>query len=115
MKTLTLAFGMAIAATGGMAHAAAHEHDMSQHRVAMQLATNAARHEGVGVLKAMNAKDDKVQLAHEAIADLGWPAMTMWFVLRDPLPRNLKVGDAVRFELLQEDGKQWVIVAIKRK
>jgi len=115
MKTLTLAFGMAIAATGGMAHAAAHEHDMSHHRVAMQLAANAARHEGVGVLKAVNAKDGKVQLAHEAIADLGWPAMTMWFALRDPLPQDLKVGDAVRFELVQEDGKQWVIVAIKRK
>lgn len=114
MKTLTLAFGMAIAATGGMAHAATHEHDMSQHR-AMQVAANAARHEGFGVLKAVNAKDRKVQLAHEAIADLGWPAMTMWFVLRDPLPRDLKVGDSVRFELMQGESNQWVIVAIKRK
>lgn len=114
MKTLTLAFGMAIAATGGMAHAAAHEHDMSQHRV-MQLAANAVRHEGVGVLKAVNAKDGKVQLAHEAIAGLGWPAMTMWFVLRDPLPRDLKVGDAVRFELMQGESNQWVIVRIGPK
>jgi len=115
MKTLTLAFGMAIAATGGMAHAAAHDHDMSQHRTAMQLAASPARHEGFGVLKAVNAKDGKVQLAHEAIAGLGWPPMTMWFVLRDPLPRNLKVGDAVRFELMQGDGNQWVIVKIGRK
>ena len=114
MKTLTLAFGMAIAATAGMAHAATHEHDMSQHR-AMQLAANAARHEGVGVLKAVNAKDGKVQLAHEAIAGLGWPAMTMWFVLRDPLPQDLKVGDAVSFELMQGKSNQWVIVKIGRK
>lgn len=115
MKTLTLAFGMAIAATGGMAHAATHEHDMSQHRTAMQLAASPARHEGFGVLKAVNAKDGGVQLAHEAIADLGWPAMTMWFALRDPLPQNLKVGDAVRFELMQGDRNQWVIVKIELK
>lgn len=115
MKTSILAFGMAIAASGGMAHAAPHEHDAPQHRAAMQLAADAARHEGVGVLKAMNAKDGKVQLAHEAIAGLGWPPMTMWLTLRGPLPQDLKVGDAVRFELMQGNGSQWVIVKIGRK
>lgn len=115
MNTLAIALGLAIAATGGMAHAATHEHDMPQHRVAMQLVANAARHEGVGALKAVNAKDGKVQLAHEAIAGLGWPPMTMWFALRDPLPQDLKVGDTVRFELMQGDSNQWLIVKIGRK
>jgi Cu/Ag efflux protein CusF len=41
--------------------------------------------------------------------------MTMWFALRDPMPKDLKSGDAVRFELMQDDKKQWVIVTIKRK
>jgi Cu/Ag efflux protein CusF len=41
--------------------------------------------------------------------------MTMWFVLRTPLPQNLKVGDSVRFEMVQENGKQWVIVKIANK
>jgi len=27
----------------------------------------------------------------------------------------LKIGDGVRFEMVQENGKQWVIVAIKHK
>jgi Cu/Ag efflux protein CusF len=41
--------------------------------------------------------------------------MTMWFALRDPLPKDIKAGDAVRFELMQGEKKQWVIVKIERK
>jgi Cu(I)/Ag(I) efflux system protein CusF len=115
MKTLTLALGMTIAVTSGMVHAAATEHDMPQHQVAMQAAASPAKHEGVGMLKAVNEKAGKVQIAHEAIADLGWPPMTMWFVVRDPLPRDIRAGDAVRFELMEGEKKQWVIVKIGRK
>lgn len=112
MKFLALAFGLTLAATSATAQAVTHEHDMSQHQATAQ---TVAQHSGVGVLKAVNAKDSKVQIAHEPIAELGWPAMTMWFTLRDPLPLELKVGGAVRFELAQENGKQWVIVKIGRK
>jgi Cu(I)/Ag(I) efflux system protein CusF len=111
MKTFILALGLTIAASSGMAQAAAPEHDMSQHQTAMQPAT---KHEGVGILKAVNAKAGKAQIAHEAIAALGWPPMTMWFVIREPIPQDLKAGDAVRFELIEEN-KQWVIVKIGRK
>lgn len=110
MRKLTLALGLAIAAVCVTAQAATHEHDMSQHQAASQAA---AIHKGSGVLKAVNA--GKVRIAHEPIAELGWPAMTMWFALRGPLPPGLKAGDAVNFELAQENGRQWVIVAIKRK
>jgi Cu(I)/Ag(I) efflux system protein CusF len=112
MKTIALTLGLAIASSSAMAQAATPEHDMSQHQMAMQ---PAAKHEGVGVLKAVNAKDSKVQIAHEAIAELGWPPMTMWFALRDPFPQDLKAGDAVRFELMEGAKKQWVIVKIGRK
>jgi Cu/Ag efflux protein CusF len=113
MKKLTLALGLTIAASCGTAQAATHEHDMSQHQAASQAKQN--EHTGTGVLKAVNAKDGKVQIAHHPIDSLGWPAMTMWFVLRSPLPPDIKVGDAVRFELAQENSKQWLIVTIKRK
>jgi Cu/Ag efflux protein CusF len=112
MKTLTLVLTLTIAAASGMAQAATQEHDVSQHQMSMQ---PASKHEGVGVLKAVNEKTGKVQIAHEAIADLGWPPMTMWFAVRDPLPKNLKAGDAVRFELMQGERKQWVIVKIGHK
>ncbi|MFZ2162777.1 MAG: copper-binding protein [Sideroxyarcus sp.] len=67
------------------------------------------------MLKSVNAKDGKVLIAHEPIADLDWPSMTMWFALREPLPKDLKTGDAVRFEIMQGEKKQWVIVKIGRK
>jgi Cu/Ag efflux protein CusF len=113
MKTLTLMIGLAIAASSGIAQAASHEHNMSQHQMASP--ATAAIHKGAGVLKAINAKDHKVQITHEAIADLGWPPMTMWFALRDPLPQDLQIGAAVRFEMTQNDKKQWVIIKIGRK
>ena len=115
MKTLTLVLGMTLASGSGMAQAATHEHDTSQHQMAMQMASSAAGHEGTGVLKAVNTKAGKVQISHEAIADLSWPAMTMWFAVRDPLPQDLKVGDTVHFELMQGEKNQWVIVKIGRK
>ena len=115
MKTLSLVLTLTIAATSGLAQAAAHDHDMSQRQMAAQSAAVSTKHEGVGVLKALNEKTGKVQIAHEAIADLGWPPMTMWFALRNPLPRDIKVGDTVRFELVQEETNQWAVVNISRK
>jgi Cu/Ag efflux protein CusF len=112
MKTLTLAFILALLATGTAARASSHEHE-HQHDTATQQA--AATYAGIGVLKAVNAKDGKVQIAHEPIAELDWPSMTMWFMLQTPLPQNLKVGDKVRFEIVQKNGKQWVIVNIGRQ
>lgn len=113
MKTLPIVLGMTLAISNGMAHAAMHDDDMSQHMMSMQVASSDAGHEGVGVLKAVNAKAGKVQIAHEAIATLGWPPMTMWFAVHDPLPQDIKVGDAVRFELMQGAKNQWVITKIE--
>lgn len=112
MKVLALTLGLTLAATSATAQAVTQEHDLSQHQATAQ---TVAQHSGVGVLKAINAKDNKVQIAHEPIAELGWPAMTMWLTLYDPLPLELKAGDAVRFEMQQNDKKQWVIVKINRK
>ena len=113
MKTLTLALTLTLAIGNGMAQAATQEHDMSQHQ--MPMASSAAGHQGVGILKDVNPTSGKVLISHEAIADLSWPPMTMWFALRDPLPKDIKAGDAVRFELMQGENKQWVIVKIGRK
>ncbi len=110
MKKLTFALGLAIAAGFATAQAATHDHDMSKHQAASQAA---AMHKGSGVLKAINA--GRLRIAHEPIDSLGWPAMTMWFALRVPLPDETKVGDGVRFELEQINSKEWVITRIERK
>lgn len=107
---LLLGSGMALAEPAQHDH-----HAMAQNDPASQPAADQASHTGFGVLRAINLKDGKVQIAHEAIATLQWPPMTMWFALRDPLPQDIKVGDEIRFELRQAEKKQWVIVRIVRK
>ncbi|MEK7810692.1 MAG: copper-binding protein [Pseudomonadota bacterium] len=115
MKTLTLAIALILATSTGMAQASSHEHDMSQHQMAMPAASSEVKYPASGVLKAVNANADKVQIAHAPIAELGWPTMTMWFALQAPLPQDLKAGDNVRFEMVQKNGKQWVIVNIRHR
>lgn len=119
MKHLTLA--IALLTSAGLAQAATHEHgmhhDMSGHDMSshpMSSGTMPATHQGMGVVKAINEKSGKVQIAHEPIAALEWPAMTMWFGLETPLPEGLKAGDKVRFVMKQGDNKEWVIVTIAR-
>lgn len=115
MKTdyLSLTLMIAMAATvpmAGTAYAAtpSHNHE-AQHAQAQ------TKHEGYGVLKAVNTEAGKVQLAHEEIPSLGWSKMTMWLALRDSLPKDVKVGDSVRFEVEQINAKEWVITRIERK
>jgi Cu/Ag efflux protein CusF len=111
MNRLILASLFALLAAGSV-HAASHEHGDHHGEAAQQAA---ATHSGTGVLKAVNAKAGKVQIAHEPIPSLEWPDMTMWFVLKTALPQSLKVGDNVRFEMTQNAKKQWEIVRIERK
>ncbi len=96
-------------ATGGAVPASA-----ESARQAVQVAP-AAKHEGYGVLKAVDAATSRVQIAHEAITTLNWSGMTMWFVLQAPLPKDIKVGDSVRFELEKAEAKKWIISKIERK
>ncbi|MDE1964477.1 MAG: copper-binding protein [Xanthomonadaceae bacterium] len=54
----------------------------------------------VGVVKALDATKGTLTLQHEAIAAIGWPAMTMPFKVASPdLLKNVKVGDKVKFTL----------------
>lgn len=115
MKTANLSWILAIVMVASVAMTEAayaatpsHGHENAQHTQAQE------KHEGHGVLKAVNTEAGRVQLAHEAIPSLGWPAMTMWFVLRESLSPEIKVGDSVRFELQQQD-KEWVVTRIERR
>lgn len=116
MKTGYLSLALMIGMTTtvpmvGSAYAASpsHNHEEAQH------AQVQAKHEGYGVLKAVNMEAGKVQLTHEAIPSLGWPKMTMWLAFRESLPKDVMVGDSVRFDLEQIQSKEWVITRIERK
>lgn len=72
-------------------------------------------HQGQGVVRRIDAANNRVTLAHDAIPSLDWPGMTMPFnVLPGVLPKDLKVGDKVAFELRMQ-GTEGVITAISKR
>lgn len=108
MKHLSLI--LAVLASIGFNQAAAQEH-MMDHNMWHDMSAQAMQtmHQGMGVVKAINEKSGKVQIAHQPIASLGWPAMTMWFGLDARHLHDIKVGDKVQFDMMQNDNKQWMI------
>lgn len=87
--------------------------EMMHHQMAMQPGASSMKHEGYGVLKVVDSGRGKVKIAHKAIPELHWSPMTMWFTLRDPLPKGVQVGDNVRFELMKNDANEWVVSHIE--
>jgi Cu(I)/Ag(I) efflux system protein CusF len=92
---LTHAFAGALLAASGMVVAQQTDPNMpAMHD------TQPADAQGVGVVKAIDASKGTITLQHEAIAAIGWPAMTMPFKVASPeLLQHVKVGDKVQFTL----------------
>ncbi|WP_081639559.1 efflux RND transporter periplasmic adaptor subunit [Euryhalocaulis caribicus] len=68
--------------------------------------------EGVGVLNAVDAQARTVNLSHEPIPAIGWPAMRMDFeVAPDVVLGDIETGDQVEFSL-QETGESYTVTAI---
>jgi Cu(I)/Ag(I) efflux system periplasmic protein CusF len=80
----------------------------------MPMKSDTARaHKATGVVKSVDAKKNTVMLAHDPVASLNWPAMTMAFKVEDPkLVQGLTVGKKVEVEFTQRD-KEYVITSIK--
>jgi Cu(I)/Ag(I) efflux system membrane fusion protein len=69
---------------------------------------------GSGVVKVIMFDERKLNLQHEPIKELGWPAMTMDFILADDVAfSNLSVNDRVKFQLEQRDGR-YLITSIHK-
>ena len=69
--------------------------------------------QAVGVITAIDTKENILTLDHEAIPALKWPAMKMGLKVADPsLLNGLTVGDKVDFELKAE-GENYIIIAVK--
>ena len=70
-------------------------------------------HVARGTVKKADAKGGQVALAHEPVASLNWPAMTMSFKVKDKkLWSKLREGEKVEVEFVQ-DGKDYVIAKVK--
>ena len=70
-------------------------------------------HKGVGVVKSVDSDKGTVMLAHEPIASLRWPAMTMKFIAKDrKMLDKLTPGKKVEFEFVQQD-KDYILTRLK--
>jgi Cu(I)/Ag(I) efflux system membrane fusion protein len=73
-------------------------------------------HKGRGTVRGIDAQQGKVELDHEAMPSMQWPAMTMGFLVEDANQlAGLKPGDRVEFELRAEPDKEgnYVISSIR--
>lgn len=59
---------------------------------------------GTGIVKDIDLMNKKVTISHEAIPEIGWPAMTMRFTFMqaDASITALKVGSHVNFSFVQQ-------------
>jgi len=70
-------------------------------------------HTTTALVKTVDADKATVKLAHEPVASLNWPAMTMGFQVQDKsLFAKLVVGKKVTVEFVQQ-GKDYVITAVR--
>jgi Cu(I)/Ag(I) efflux system membrane fusion protein len=68
---------------------------------------------GAGKITKVNAATGELEMAHEPIPALQWPAMVMPFNVRDKaMLKGLKAGDAVSFDLARA-GDGFSVVAIR--
>ena len=104
------------AAVGGFGHSG-HGGTPGNQSSAVQggAAPAAVGHKGVGTVDSVDAKAGTVSIAHEAIASLKWPAMTMEFKLaNEALVKDLQPRTAISFEFVERQPGEWVITGWKR-
>jgi Cu/Ag efflux protein CusF len=69
---------------------------------------------GSGTLNAVKAAERKVNISHDPIPELKWPAMTMDFELSEGVStEDVEVGSAVVFELHKESDGSFVIESLE--
>ena len=67
-----------------------------------------------GTVDAVDAAKRKITLSHGAIKSLGWPAMTMDFVVDKGVDLStIKTGTKVNFTLVRGADGQWVVDTLK--
>lgn len=72
-----------------------------------------ASHQATGTVKRIDPAKGTVTFAHGPVKSLGWPAMTMGFVVKDKkLLDKLAVDKKADFEFRQE-GADYVVTSVK--
>ncbi len=75
--------------------------------------TQGGSHQASGTVKKLDPSKGTVTFAHEPVKSMGWPAMTMGFVVKDKkLFEKLAVDKKVDFEFTQE-GSDYVVTSVR--
>jgi Cu/Ag efflux protein CusF len=70
-------------------------------------------HTGQGVVRFVDLPSGEIDIAHEPMPSLKWPAMRMTFKAQDAaLLEGLKAGDKVEFDIVKT-GREFRIVRIR--
>ena len=94
--TLACSSALALASTAAFAQ----QMDPNMPGMAGMQAAKPTQAKGVGIVKAIDTAKGTITLQHQAIAAIGWPAMTMTFKADPPaLLQKVKVGEQVKFTL----------------
>ncbi|SFK29615.1 MULTISPECIES: copper-binding protein [Rhodanobacteraceae] len=94
--TLACSSALALASTAAFAQ----QMDPNMPGMAGMQAAKPTQAQGVGIVKAIDTAKGTITLQHQAIAAIGWPAMTMTFKADPPaLLQKVKVGEQVKFTL----------------
>jgi Cu/Ag efflux protein CusF len=104
--TITFTVGTTTAARGAQAAGAGHS-------VTIGATAPAARgYSAEGTVQQLDQSAGRVTIAHQAIAGLGWPAMTMTFAVKDTaLYPKLSAGRHVQFTLAKQ-GSLYVVTQV---
>jgi Cu(I)/Ag(I) efflux system periplasmic protein CusF len=98
MKNLVVVISLVAVSLAGTAATSAQTAPSPQTRAS-------ATHLGVGVVRAVDAKERTLTISHQAMGSLGMPAMTMDFKVGPAIKLGeLKEGDTIAF-VLGRDGK----------
>ena len=110
MKTITTFSAMLIMAISVTAYAETENTHSSQ---AMATAS-AATFQGVGAVNKIDLAKGIINISHQAIPELKWPAMTMDFKVADKkLLNSIKAGQQITFGLHKDSQSGYMISSIR--
>ncbi|WP_294892131.1 MULTISPECIES: copper-binding protein [unclassified Sulfuricurvum] len=99
MAVALLVFPLAVSAMGSEPH--------EDNTCAYPAEANQQVYKATGKIKSIAEDHMSLRIFHDPIPELKWPAMNMAFdVIDHDLTHPLEVGDTVRFEFIQKEGKQ---------
>ncbi|MFA7276671.1 MAG: copper-binding protein [Pseudobdellovibrionaceae bacterium] len=96
-------------------HKMAKIHDDAMKGEVKQSGSVAKGPQGTGVIKSVDTASHKIIVVHDPIAELGWPKMTMEFVVDPSIDLSaVHEGDKIRFTLKAKGDEDYSIINLQK-